>query len=352
MTGFDDAALEFRALQGSGNGGAWVEVLGSGTPPSPLAGEGLGVRGMVAIFTGATGSAAGQYDVKQGGRLVVRGVYHEKSADALNGLHLTDSGTLSIDATRFSYATSEKAPTVAADNFRGMFTLATCMLMPVDSKETCRFELRGDGSQASVLALNNQFWVQKTGTTAETIWLNNAQPPAHGGMIGSNINTSNKEAAPKGFEFLHNIGDNPDPAKSKFGSGPLEDKGEAWTATQRSSSISNRCAGLAPVASERNARGQNGSPNLPRHRQRREGCGGGDKGGEVRRAVQWAPRSSTLLLASARSVDVRFEFAAESRAQSARSRVLLRGTQGRATSAPNPCSAPRRSSKLPRLVHC
>ena len=65
--------------------------------------------------------------------MVVRGVYHERSSDSLNGLHLTDSGTLSIDATRFSYATSETAPTVAADNFRGLFTLATCMLMPVET---------------------------------------------------------------------------------------------------------------------------------------------------------------------------------------------------------------------------
>ncbi len=59
------------------------------------------------MFTGATGTAAGQYDVRQGGRLVVRGVYHERSSDSLNGLHLTDRGTLSIDATRFSYATSD-----------------------------------------------------------------------------------------------------------------------------------------------------------------------------------------------------------------------------------------------------
>ena len=105
---------------------------------------------------------------------MVRGVYHERSSDSLNGLHLTDSGMLSIDATRFSYATSERSPTVAADNFRGLFTLATCMLMPVETQETCRFELRGDGSRTSVLALNDQFWVQKPGTSADTVWLNRA----------------------------------------------------------------------------------------------------------------------------------------------------------------------------------
>ena len=138
----------------------------------------------VAVFTGATGSASGQYDVKQNGRLVVRGVYHERSSDSLNGLHVTDQGTLSIDATRFSYATSPTAPTVAADNFRGVYTLATCMLMPVETKTSCRFELRGDGSGASVLALNNQFWTPSL--------QNLCKPPASRGPIESKKNPENR----------------------------------------------------------------------------------------------------------------------------------------------------------------
>jgi Pectate lyase superfamily protein len=206
-----------RALQGSGNAGAWVEVSG---PPDVRQ-----ASNQISVFTGATGSAAGQYRVQGDGRLVVRGVYHERSSDSLTGLHLTDRGVLSIDATRFSYATSARAPTVAADNFHGLFTLATCMLMPVETKETCRFELRGDGSAASVLALNDQFWVNLPGTTADTVWLNKAHPPAQGGLVGCNINTSNKEAAPKGFAFLDEVGDHPDLARSKYGAGPLANRG-------------------------------------------------------------------------------------------------------------------------------
>ena len=223
VNGLDQTDVQMHALQGSGNAGAWVEVIGG--PNSTLA------KNQISIFTGATGSAAGQYDVRRGGRLVVRAVYHERSSDSVNGLHLIDSGTLSIDATRFSYATSQAAPTVAADNFRGMFTLATCILMPVETKETCRFELRGDGSAASVLALNNQFWVTQPGTTADTVWLNTAKPPVSGGLLGCNVNTSNKDAAPKGFEFLANIGENADPAKSRSGAGPLEDRGSVSDAT-------------------------------------------------------------------------------------------------------------------------
>ena len=223
IAGLDRTGVLLRALQGSGNGGAWVEVLGG-----PKAAE---ANNQVSIFTGATGSAAGQYDVRRGGRLVVRGVYHERSADSLTGLHLKDSGTLSIDATRFSYATSAESPTVAVDDFRGLFTLATCMLLPVETRRTCRFEIRGDGRHASVLALGNQFWVHEPGTTAETVWLNKATPPARGGLLGCNINTSNKQAAAKGFAFLANVGDHPDPARSRFGSGPLSDSGGVDDAT-------------------------------------------------------------------------------------------------------------------------
>jgi len=216
VNGLDQTDVLLRSLQGSGHGGRWVEVFGGVD-----AGR---ATNQVSIFTGATGSAAGQYDVRHGGRLVVRGVYHERSSDSLTGLCLRHRGVLSIDATRFSYATSTTSPTIAVDGFRGLFTLATCILLPVETKETCRFELRGDGSGASVLALNNQFWIEQK-TTADDVWRNLAQPPAGGGLVGCNINTGNRIAAPKGFEFLANIGDHPDPAKSTVGAGPLKDRG-------------------------------------------------------------------------------------------------------------------------------
>ena len=222
ISGLEQTDVLLRALQGSGNGGRWVEVLGG--PNAERA------TNQVSIFTGATGSAAGQYDVRQGGRLVVRSVYHERSSDSLNGLHLADRGTLSIDATRFSYATSPTSPTVAADNFRGLFTLATCILMPVETKASCRFELRGDGSGASVLALNDQFWIEQK-TTADDVWRNLAQPPARGGLIGCNVNTAKKEAAPEGYELLANLGEHPDPAKSASGAGPLDNRGVVDDAT-------------------------------------------------------------------------------------------------------------------------
>lgn len=215
VEGVGEATIQFRALQGSGQAGRWVQVIGNNREP----------RVPVAIFTGATGSAVGQYEVRNGGALVVRSIYHERSSDALCGLHLSESGNLSIDATRFSYPTSPRAPTVLAENFRGLCTLATCLFMPVATEDPCRIEIRGDGSHASVLALNNQFWVIKPPATSETIWLNRAQPPAQGGLLGCNINTNNKSVAAKGFEFLRNLPDHPDPARSPRGASPLQDRG-------------------------------------------------------------------------------------------------------------------------------
>lgn len=223
VNGLDKTDVLLRALQGSGNSGAWVRVAGGA--------DAAKATNQVSAFTGATGSAKGQYSVTSGGRLVVRGVYHERSSASLTGLHLNDSGVLSIDATRFSYATSATAPTILVDGFRGLFTLATCMLLPVETNETCRFEFRGDGSDASVLALNNQFWVHKTGVSSETVWTNEANPPVRGGLIGCNINTSNKDVSPKGYEFLEDVDDHPDPARARFGSGPLQDRDAVDDAT-------------------------------------------------------------------------------------------------------------------------
>ena len=195
INGLAETDVELRCLQGNGNSGNWVEVIG-GQP----------VHNQVSIFNGATSSAMSQYNVRDGGQLVVRGVYHEKSEDTLRGIYLADSGNLAIDATRFSYKTSARSPLVAIKNFRGLFTLATSQLQPVDSTNTCRFEFSGDGTAADVLALNDLFWVYEPGVTSKKLWLNNAKLPAHGGLIGCNMNSPDGSFMKDGFGFLENIG--------------------------------------------------------------------------------------------------------------------------------------------------
>jgi len=75
---FEDCGRGIHNVMGSGNAGTWVDV--SGNP------DGASANNQVSVFTGATGSAAGQYDVHDNGRLVVRGVYHERSSESLRHL--------------------------------------------------------------------------------------------------------------------------------------------------------------------------------------------------------------------------------------------------------------------------
>ena len=157
----------------------------------------------------------GQYSVRNGGHLVVRGVYHEKSADTLRGICLAGDNSLAIDATRFSYQTSAQAPLMELENFRGLFTIATSMLMPVDSTNTCRFEITGTGG-GSALALNDLFWVHEPGITADKVWLNHAVPPLAGGLIGCNMNSPRQGIFRSGgFAFLDNLWkDGPDSGRA------------------------------------------------------------------------------------------------------------------------------------------
>ena len=45
------------------------------------------------------------------------------------------------------------------------------------------------------------------------------------------MNTGKKEAAPKGYEFLANMGDHADPARSASSAGPLDNRGTVDDAT-------------------------------------------------------------------------------------------------------------------------
>ena len=89
-------------------------------------------------------------------------------------------------------------------NFRGLLTVAASQFNPVGSTNTSRFEMTGDGSAASVLALNDLFWVLEPGVTSQKVWLNHADPPAAGGLLGCNMN-GDRDILKGGFGFLENI---------------------------------------------------------------------------------------------------------------------------------------------------
>jgi hypothetical protein len=201
VSGVEQADVLLRCLQGGANSEKWVKVVGG---PNQKAGK--STPGQTAIYAGATGSTDAQYTITDGGRLVVRSVYHEMSGAAPQGMLLNDAGMLSVDATRFSYKTSADVPLVAVDGFRGDFALLTGLLLPVSSTHTARVRIQGDGSRSNVLVMGNTFWVNEVGVTADKVFRNEARPPARAAMLNCNMNSGTQGATKNGFGYLEDRG--------------------------------------------------------------------------------------------------------------------------------------------------
>ncbi len=203
VDGLENTDVQANCLQGGTACNKWVNVIGG-----PHAQTGETVKNQVNIYAGATGSADAQYAVSRGGRLVVRSVYHEMSADSPQGILLDDSGVMSVDATRFSYKTTPETPLISANHFRGDFTLLTGLLMPVNSNHTADITMTGDGSKCNLLCLGNLFWVNEVGVTADKVWHNNAQPTASAALLLCNMNSGVKDAFKHGggFDYLDDRG--------------------------------------------------------------------------------------------------------------------------------------------------
>jgi len=201
VNGVEQSDVLLRCLQGGSNSEKWVKVIGG-----PNLKALRPTKGQVCIYAGATGSTDAQYAITNGGRLVVRSVYHEISGDAPQGILLNDSGVLSIDATRFSYKTSAEVTLIAVDGFKGDFSLLTGLLLPVGSKHTARVNIKGDGSKCNVLVMDNVFWVNEVGVTADKVFQNDTQPAAQAVMLNCNMNSGTHGATKNGFDYLEKHG--------------------------------------------------------------------------------------------------------------------------------------------------
>ncbi len=140
---------------------------------------------------------------------MVRSVYHEISEDAPQGILLDDSGTLSVDATRFSYKTSGDKPLMELSNFKGDLALLTDMLLPVNSEQSGRISIHGDGSRCNALCMANLFIECVPDVAADKVWTDQSTPPAAAAMLLCNINyvpDARKYKGKKAFDFLADRG--------------------------------------------------------------------------------------------------------------------------------------------------
>ncbi|MHB1038290.1 MAG: glycosyl hydrolase family 28-related protein [Pirellulales bacterium] len=203
VNGVEESDVLLRCLQGGGQSEKWVEVIGG-----PKRAAGQETPGQVSVFNGATGISDAQYAVSQGGRLLVRGVYHEMDADSPQGIRLHEPGELCVDSTRFSYKTSPERPLVAVDDFQGRFSLLACLLLPVNSTHTARVAITGRGEGCHVLCMDSMFWLNEQGVDADKVWQNRSDPPAQAAMLQCNVNSglAGATTASGGFDHLANRG--------------------------------------------------------------------------------------------------------------------------------------------------
>ena len=62
------------------------------------------------------------------------------------------------------------------------------VLMPVDSPHPASIRIRGRGDGCHALFLGNLFWAPMETVQADTIWKNEAQPPANAALLLCNLN--------------------------------------------------------------------------------------------------------------------------------------------------------------------
>ena len=205
VNGLEQSDVLMSCLQGATDCQTWVKVVGG---PMPVAGQGPLSQVSILCAAGASPQLA-DYAVEKGGRLVVRSAYHEKSGNAPQAILLNDAGMLAIDACRFSFKTSLDKPLIGINNFRGSFALLTSQLIPVNSDVTDRLEITGNGADAKVLIMGEQFYLNELGVNSDKVFLNNANPPAKAALLQSNM-SSNLEGAvtgPNGIGYLEDRGE-------------------------------------------------------------------------------------------------------------------------------------------------
>jgi hypothetical protein len=190
----DDSDVLLRCFQGGSSIGQWIKVTGGEKR------QANGGAGQTAVLCGATASSNAPYTVEKNGRLVVRTVYHEldESEDqAPTAIKLDASGSLVVDTTRYSYRTSSKVPLIDCQGFRGTFALTSSLFMPVNSLYPGTIAFRGEGSRCDALCLDCLFWSLDRPTNSNTVWKNEARPPATAAFLNCNQNGNSKDG--KGF---------------------------------------------------------------------------------------------------------------------------------------------------------
>jgi Pectate lyase superfamily protein len=148
--------------------GVSVQVRGG-----PQAAAGTPVGGTTTLFSGDSSSNALNYDISDGGQLLVRDVWYETSSFPTFARFVNTTGRFTLDGSRVALTGSQNGLAMVMDGFRGQVTVVT-------SRVDDQIIMTGDGSLTKVLALGivgdipNDF-VNNSAPAAQTALLNSRQ---------------------------------------------------------------------------------------------------------------------------------------------------------------------------------
>src|SRR5262245_28547147 len=174
----DIEAHDFQSLyQEAFPGSVGVKVVGG-----PLAAAGDPKTGSVNIYSGLSSREMVPWDVSGGGKLLVRDVWYEGSLSPAY-LHLTGSGTVTMEGVMVALGVDQSTPTFDIDSFKGNATF-------INAYTPGNWVVSGDGTQARVLGVGlNEI------TPLSTYFSNNASPPATVGLLQS-VNATTLDGYP------------------------------------------------------------------------------------------------------------------------------------------------------------
>src|SRR5262249_22747907 len=176
----DIEAHDFSHLyQQSFPGSVGVKVIGG-----PLAIAGDPKTGSVNIYSGLSSGEMVPWDVSAGGKLLVRDVWYEGAPSSPAYLHLTGSGTVTMEGLMVALSIDQSTPTFDINNFKGNATF-------INDYTNGNWAVSGDGTQARVLGVGlNEI------TPDITYFSNNASPAATVGLLQSMNAITNLGAYP------------------------------------------------------------------------------------------------------------------------------------------------------------
>ncbi len=190
VDGLENANVDLYNLNHGGNK-LGVKVVGS-----PGAKAGKKVDGRVVIFCGSSSNNELSYDVREGGRLLVRDIWYE-SGEFPRFMHSDGSGSFTLHGAMIATARKEGVPALEFDDFHGDLTFLTSIIH--SGGQSVPTVITGQGTDSNLLLLGVQMgigegYLANNSPAARVALLESMQyTPGGGGKPVPDVGTADSE---------------------------------------------------------------------------------------------------------------------------------------------------------------